>query len=51
MLSGNDVLIICTKYYLDVVLKELDTRNGISPETYVSCSTHNEEIVSNKAYD
>ena len=33
------------KYYLDVILKELDTCNGIGPQTYVSCSAHDEEIV------
>ena len=33
------------KYYLDVILKELDACNGISPQTYVSCSAHDEEIV------
>ena len=33
------VLIVCKKYYLDIVLKELDTCSGTSPQTYTPCST------------
>ena len=33
------------KYYLDVMLKEIDTCNGNSQQTYVSCSACDEEIV------
>ena len=43
--AGNNVLVVCKKYYLDVMLKELDICNGNSPQTYVSCSAYSEEIV------
>ena len=43
--TSNNVLIVCKKYYLDVVLKELDTCNGAGPQTYTSCSAHVENLV------
>ena len=43
--ASNNVLIVCKKYYLDVVLKELDTCSGTSPQTYTPCSTHVENLV------
>ena len=43
--ASNNVLIVCKKYYLDVVLKELDTSNGTNPLTYMPCSDHVENIV------
>ena len=33
--ASNNVLIVCKKYYLDVVLKELDTCNGAGPQIYI----------------
>ena len=38
--AGNNVLIVCKKYYIEVMLKELDTCNGTSPQTYTSCTAH-----------
>ena len=38
--AGNNVLIVCKKYYIEVILKELDTCNGTSPLTYTPCTTH-----------
>ena len=32
-------------YYRDVLSKQFDTCNGISPQTYVSCSTHDEQRI------
>ena len=43
--ASNNVLIVCKKYYLDVVLKELDTSNGTNPQTYMPCSDHVENII------
>ena len=36
----NNVLIVCKKYYIEVILKELDTCNGTSPQTYTPCTAH-----------
>ena len=41
----NNILILCRKYYLDVVLKELDASDGTSPQTYIHCSTTIENLV------
>ena len=38
--GGNNVLIVCKKYYIEVILKELDTCNGTSPQTYTPCTAH-----------
>ena len=38
--AGNNVLIVCKKYYIEVILKELDTCNGTSPQTYTPCTAH-----------
>ena len=35
----------CAKTHLDTVLKELDTSNGTSPQTYTPCSTYIENTV------
>ena len=43
--ASNNVLIVCKKYYLDVVLKELDMCNGAGSQTYTSCSAHVENLV------
>ena len=43
--ASNNILIVCKKYYLDVVLKELDTCNGTSPQTYTPCGTHVENLI------
>ena len=43
--ASNNVPIVCKKYYLDVVLKELDTSNGTNPQTYMPCSDHKENII------
>ena len=43
--ASNNVLIVCKKHYLDVVLKELNTQNGTSPQTYMPCSTNIENLV------
>ena len=43
--AGNNILVVCKKYYLDVILKELDTCNVSSPQTYESCSVRNEDII------
>ena len=43
--ASNNVLIVCKKHYLDVVLKELDMCNGAGPQTYTSCSAHVENLV------
>ena len=43
--SSNNILIVCRKYYLDVVLKELDTNDGTSPQTYTRSSTPIENLV------
>ena len=43
--ASNNILIVCRKYYLDVVLKELDTSDGSSPQTYTCCSTPIENLV------
>ena len=32
--ASKNILIVCNKYYLDVVLKELDSSDGTSPKTY-----------------
>ena len=36
--AGNNVLVVCKKYYLDVVIKELINRNKIGPSTYIQCN-------------
>lgn len=43
--ASNNILIVCKKYYLDVVLKELDTNNTNTPQTYISCSTPIENLI------
>ena len=43
--TSNNVLIVCKKYYVDVVLKELDTCTGTSPQTYTPCSARAEDLV------
>ena len=43
--ASNNILIVCRKYYLDTVLKELDTSDGTSPQTYTRCSTPIENLV------
>ena len=43
--ASNNVLIVCKKYYLDVVLKELDMSNGTNPQTHMPCSDHVENII------
>jgi len=32
--ASKNILIVCNKYYLDVVLKELDSSDGTSSKTY-----------------
>ena len=46
--ASNNVLVVCKKY-LDVVLKELGTNNGTSPQTYTPCSTHMEHLANSRA--
>ena len=43
--ASNNILVVCKKYYLDVVLKELSTNNGTSPQTYAPCSDHVEHLI------
>ena len=43
--ASNNILVVCKKYYLDVVLKELNTNNGTSPQTYAPCSDHVEHLI------
>ena len=43
--TSNNILIVCKNYYLDIVLKELDTSNVTSKHTYTPCSTHVENLV------
>ena len=43
--ASNNVLVVCKKYYLDVVLKELSTKNGTSPQTYTPCGAHVDHLV------
>ena len=43
--ASNNILVVCKKYYLDVVLKELSTNNGTSPQTYAPCSDHMEHLI------
>ena len=43
--ASNNILIVCKKYYLDIVLKELDTSNATSKQTYTPCSTYIENLV------
>ena len=38
--ASNNVLIVCKKHYLDVVLKELNIQNGTSLQTYMPCNTN-----------
>ena len=43
--ASNNILVVCKKYYLNVVLKELSTNNGTSPQTYAPCSNHMEHLI------
>ena len=44
--ASNNILVVCKKYYLDVVLKELNMNNGTRPQTYTPCNDHVEHLIS-----
>ena len=43
--ASNNVLIVCKKYYLDVVLRELDNSDCSDQQTYTPCSLDVDGIV------
>lgn len=43
--ASNNVLIVCKKYYLDVVLRELDNSDCSDQQTYTPCSLAVDSIV------
>ena len=43
--ASNNVLVVCMKYYLDVVIKELSSKDTNGPKTYEECSDNVDVIV------
>ena len=43
--ASNNVLVVCKKYYLDVVSKELSSKDTNGPKTYEECSDNVDVIV------
>ena len=43
--ASNNVLVVCKKYYLDVVIKELSSKDTNGPKTYEECSDNVDVIV------
>ena len=47
--AGNNIIVVCKKYYVDVVIKEL--MNVGLPSTYVASNDSHDHIVSKHLYD
>ena len=43
--ASNNVLVVCKKYYLDEVIKELSSKDTNGPKTYEECSDNVDVIV------
>ena len=43
--AGNNVLVVCKKYYLDVVIRELINKNKTGPNTYIECNDSIDQLL------